>query len=295
MRHLLSIKDINREEFYQIFKLTDSLKARIEPPQQVLKRKTLALIFEKPSLRTYVTFTLGIKKLGGEVIYLSGENIGLGKREAISDVAQNLSLWLHGLIVRTFSQETLLELAKYSKIPVINALTDEEHPCQVVSDLYTIWKKLGRLEGRKLVFIGDGSNNIATSLLYSAPRLGINLTICSPPEYLPSSPEGKSVILTQKPREAVQGAEVIYTDVWVSMGQEKETSSRKKIFQPYQVNKELITSAGSQPLIMHCLPAHRGEEITSEVLDGPGSIVLAQAANRLYVQMALLILLFRVI
>ncbi|MCS7257845.1 MAG: ornithine carbamoyltransferase, partial [candidate division WOR-3 bacterium] len=263
--------------------------------------KSCALIFEKPSLRTRVTFELAITQLGGVPIYLTQSDIGLGKREAISDIARNLSRWVNGIIARTYAHKTLLELAQYSTISVINALSDLEHPCQALADFLTIYEKRGKLEGTKLAWVGDG-NNVCHSLMLGAALLGMTMKIATPKGYEPNPSiltkaqeyairNNAKLIITNDPKEAVKDSEFIYTDTWISMGQEAEVDIRRQIFRPFQVNKELLSYAPHNYYIMHCLPAHRGEEITDEVLDGPHSIVLDQAENRLHVQRAVLFLL----
>jgi ornithine carbamoyltransferase len=302
-RDLLSLSDLSSEEILKIiYKATDlKEELKFEARLNYLLGKSCALIFEKPSLRTRVTFELALAQLGGIPIYLTQADIGLGKREAISDIAKNLSRWVSGIIARTYAHSTLEELAKYSNIPVINALSDLEHPCQALADFLTIYEKQGKLEGTHLAWIGDG-NNVCHSLMLGAALLGMNMYIATPRGYEPkeaivkkaleiSQKTNAKIFLTNYPQEAVKDAKFIYTDTWVSMGQEAETEVRRKIFRPFQVNKELLENAPSVHYIMHCLPAHRGEEITDEVLDGPHSIVLEQAENRLHVQRAVLLLL----
>jgi len=242
-----------------------------------------------------------MRQLGGEAIYLGPEEVGLGSREATKDVAKVLSRYLDAIVARTYSHSEVLELAKYSTVPVINALTDLLHPCQALSDLYTIRGKKGKLKGLTISFVGDG-NNVLHSLLYGCSKLGVNLRFATPEGYEPdknimkkatkiASNTGAQVFLTSNAEEAAEKADVLYTDVWVSMGQEKEREERLKAFKPYQVNQELVSLASPDVLVMHCLPAHRGEEITDDVLDGPHSIVLDQAENRLHLQKAILVML----
>ncbi|MCX7757975.1 MAG: ornithine carbamoyltransferase [candidate division WOR-3 bacterium] len=302
-RHLLSISDLSSEEILKILYKALDLKEELkfEARLNYLLGKSCALIFEKPSLRTRVTFELAITQLGGIPIYLTQSDIGLGKREAISDIARNLSRWVNGIIARTYAHKTLLELAQYSTISVINALSDLEHPCQALADFLTIYEKRGKLEGTKLAWVGDG-NNVCHSLMLGAALLGMTMKIATPKGYEPNPSiltkaqeyairNNAKLIITNDPKEAVKDSEFIYTDTWISMGQEAEVDIRRQIFRPFQVNKELLSYAPHNYYIMHCLPAHRGEEITDEVLDGPHSIVLDQAENRLHVQRAVLFLL----
>jgi len=304
-KDLITIADFNREELSEFFKLAQKLKyhQKQSKTHHLLEGKILAMIFEKPSLRTRVTFESGMFQLGGEAIYLAPADIGLGKRESVADTARNLERWVDGVMARTFSHETVLELATNCSIPVINGLTDLLHPCQVLADLFTVIEDF-ELEpaepdfsGLKVVFVGDG-NNVANSWVIAASVLGIDFTISCPDGYEPdqgirrrAEEGGAEIKIVSDPREAVKGARVIYTDVWASMGKEDEASERKKIFQPYQVNADLIGAADKDVKVMHCLPAHRGEEITSEVLDGWHSIVLDQAENRLHLQKAVLAIL----
>jgi ornithine carbamoyltransferase len=295
-KELISIQDLSRNRIGKIFALTKELKEKQRKGRayRPLSGKTLALLFEKPSLRTRVTFETGMAQLGGQAVYLAPADINLGRRESVSDVARNLERWVQGIVARTFSHKTLTQLAESASIPVINGLTDLLHPCQALTDYYTILEKKGTLKGLKLAYIGDG-NNVAHSLIYGAAKLGVNLTLATPREYKPARKilKGASprIRLTNDPREAVKDADIIYTDVWVSMGQEAEREERLKAFKPYQVNRNLLKKAKKNPLIMHCLPAHRGEEITSGVIDSPNSIVFDQAENRLHLQKAILVLL----
>ena len=295
-KDLISIQDLSPKRINEIFALTKELKEKQKKGKvsRPLSGATLALLFEKPSLRTRVTFEVGMFQLGGETIYLSPADINLGKRESVSDVAHNLERWVQGIVARTFSHATVTQLAQAASIPVINALTDLLHPCQALTDYYTILEKKGTLKGIKVAFIGDG-NNVAHSLIWGAAKLKVDLTLATPREYRPkrkivqaASPRIK---LTNDPRGAVRDADVIYTDVWVSMGQEDQREERLKVFKPYQVNKNLLKKAKKDALIMHCLPAHRGEEITSGVIDSPHSIIFDQAENRLHLQKAILLLL----
>ncbi len=300
-RDLISIKDLKVEEIEHLFSLTSELKGKAKDFSQSLSGKSLGLIFLKPSLRTRVSFDVGMSQLGGHTVYLAPEDIKFGTREAIKDFGSVLSRYLDVLVARTFSHQQLAELAVSATIPVINGLTDLFHPCQALGDLFTIKEKKGILKGAHLSYIGDG-NNVAHSLLYGCAKLGVNLTVAAPQKYQPR-PEivkeastlaqisGAKIALADNPSAAAKAADIIYTDVWTSMGSESEYKKRKKDFQGFQVSRELISSAKPDCLIMHCLPAHRGEEITDEVIDGPNSVVFDQAENRMHVQKAILLML----
>jgi ornithine carbamoyltransferase len=264
----------------------------------LLGGKTLAIMFEKPSLRTRVSFELAMHQLGGQTIYLTPGEVRLGERESVSDVARVLSRYVDAIAARTFSHQTLETLARYSSVPVINALSDLEHPCQALADLLTIYEKKGELQGLTLAFVGDG-NNVAHSLMLAASLMGMNLRIASPPGYIVqdkilhtakgyASDIGAEILCTQKPQLAVSGADVVYTDVWTSMGQEAEAQQRRQVFSGYQVNDELLSLAKEDAILMHPLPAHRGEEVAEGILDSPRSVVFDQAENRLHLQKALL-------
>jgi ornithine carbamoyltransferase len=292
MTHFLSIQDLDRDDVGRLFKLTSELKARVKARDRItpLGGRTLALIFEKPSLRTRVTFEVGMVQLGGAAVYLSAQEIGMGTRESVPDVARNLSRWVDGITARVFSHQTLVELARHATVPVINALSDHEHPCQAMADFFTLWERGIELRGLEMAWVGDG-NNMCHSLLLLAALTGVRMRVACPPGFGPDSTVlqacrdlGGQVRLTTEAKEAVEGAQVVYTDVWISMGQEAERESRLETFQRYQLNETLLRSAPPGALVMHCLPAHRGEEITDAVLDGPQSIVLDQAENRLHVQ-----------
>jgi ornithine carbamoyltransferase len=257
------------------------------------------MIFEKPSLRTRVTFDVGIQQLGGFALYLSPAEINLGKRESVYDVAKNLERMVQGIMIRTFSHEIVEQMARYASIPVINGLTDYCHPCQAMADYLTIWEAKGDLEGLKVVFIGDG-NNVARSLLFAGAQLGAHVWIASPPGYeldaesiqwarKRGAETGGTCTVTNDPDEAAAGADVIYTDIWASMGKEAEAESRKHIFLPYQVDATLFRQAKSDAIFLHCLPAHRGEEVTDDVIDSPRSLVFQQAENRLHSQKAIML------
>jgi ornithine carbamoyltransferase len=292
VNHFVSIRDLDRKHVLDIFKLTAELKAKLKAGQRVtpLAGRTLALIFEKPSLRTRVTFEVAMVQLGGAAVYLSAQDIGPGKRESVPDIARNLSRWVDGIAARVFAHKTIEELAAHATIPVINALSDLEHPCQAMADLYTLWERGIELKGLELAWIGDG-NNVFNSVLLLSALMGVRVRAACPPGYEPAPAVldacralGGEVRVTTDAREAAEGAGVLYTDVWISMGQEAEREKRLEAFQRYQVNDTLLGFASPKALVMHCLPAHRGEEITDAALDGPRSIVLDQAENRLHVQ-----------
>ena len=292
MNHFVSIRDLDRKHVLDIFKLTAELKAKLKAGQRVtpLAGRTLALIFEKPSLRTRVTFEVAMVQLGGAAVYLSAQDIGPGKRESVPDIARNLSRWVDGIAARVFAHKMIEELAAHATIPVINALSDLEHPCQAMADLYTLWERGIELKGLELAWIGDG-NNVFNSVLLLSALMGVRVRAACPPGYEPAPAMldacralGGEVRVTTDAREAAEGAGVLYTDVWISMGQEAEREKRLEAFQRYQVNDTLLGFASPKALLMHCLPAHRGEEITDAALDGPRSIVLDQAENRLHVQ-----------
>jgi len=292
-RDFVAIFDLKNDEISSIFDLTRKLKESQKKgiEHKILKDKTLAMIFEKPSLRTRVTFEAGMTQLGGHAIYLAPADIQLGKRETVPDVARNLARWVDLIMARVFAHKTVEDLAANATIPVINALSDVEHPCQIMADLYTVLEKLNSLDSITIAYIGDG-NNVCNSFIAASTILGFKLSIATPKGYEPDRSylsRASTVMLTTQPEEAIAHADVIYTDVWASMGQEHEAVARKKKFAPYQINPKLLAHAKKDYLIMHCLPAHRGEEITSDVLDGPNSVVLDQAENRLHVQKGILV------
>jgi ornithine carbamoyltransferase len=288
----------------ELLHLSADIKARPVRYASTLHGKFIALIFEKPSLRTRVTFDVGIQSMGGAVVFLdhTQASASLGARESIADVARNLDRWVHGIVARVYSQRVLEEMAANASIPVINALSDKYHPCQALADFFTLEERFGVLRGFKLAYVGDG-NNVCHSLMALAARLGVHLRVATPQDYAPLpevvadskrvARETKAKIeLMHDPREAVAGAMGVYTDSWTSMGFEAEQTVRKSVFQPYQVNAELMSLASPDAVFMHCLPAHRGLEVTPEVLDGPQSVVLDQSENRMYVQKAILHTLF---
>lgn len=300
-KDFLSILDLSVEEAHELIDFSLKVKkGRVN--EKTLDGKVLALIFEKPSLRTRVTFERAIYDLGGKPIYLSNNDIRLGQRESVKDVSRNLEKWVDGIVARVFAHSTLLEMAENVRIPVVNALSDLEHPCQIVGDYLTIFEKSGKTKVN-LAFIGDG-NNVANSLMLMTALLGGKFTIACPEGYEPnknlyekaieiSKTTGAKIEIVRDPKQAVKDADFIYTDVWASMGQEQEAEQRRQIFKNYKVDSELLKIAPSHVAVLHCLPAHRGEEITDEVLDGPHSIVLDQAENRLHSEKAILIKLFR--
>ena len=302
-KNLVSINDLSREEVAQILETSEIIKLRhySNEEQPLLKGKVLGMIFQKPSLRTRVSFETGMIQLGGQAIYLGPNDIKLGQREATKDIARVLSRYVNGIMARTFSHEIMLELAEYSSVPVINGLSELLHPCQALGDLLTIKEKKGKLSNLKLAYIGDG-NNVAHSLLFGAVKVGMDIILSVPPGYEPkeeivnlAKEDAKKINsrikIIHDPKEAVEGADVIYTDVWTSMGFEKESEIRKDVFKPYQINQDLVNKAKDDAIILHCLPAHRGEEITDEVIDGPHSVVIDQAENRLHAQKGILALL----
>lgn len=299
-RHLLSIGDLSGEDVGHILARAAIFKEQRGKGilSDELRGKTVALIFEKPSTRTRVSFETGIHELGGNPLFLSAQELQLSRGETIADTARTLSRYVHAIVARVTSHDNLLELAKHSTVPVINALSPLEHPCQALADLMTIQEKKGRLRGLKLAWVGDG-NNVCNSLLLACSLVGIDVSIACPPGYEPNAEvlelgrkraaeSGSKLEVINDPDEAVVGADVVYTDVWVSMGQEGEKMRRLQDFKGYQVNAELLRRAKEDVIFMHCLPAHRGEEVTDEVIDGPHSVVFDQAENRLHVQKAIL-------
>jgi ornithine carbamoyltransferase len=293
-RDFISIKDYSSEELKEILDLAKQVKK--EKITQRLTSKNIAIIFEKPSTRTKASFEAGMYKLGGDVVVLPPETF---EREAIKDVALTMSRYVDGIVLRTFSHNTILDFAKYSSVPVINGLSDLLHPCQALADVLTVEENKG-LENTKMAYIGDG-NNVCNSLIFACAKLGIDLSVSSPPGYEPKKSildEAKEISkkaprIVKDPVEAVKDCDVIYTDVWASMGQEEEAEKRKKAFESFQVNKKLVSQAKKDVIIMHCLPAHRGEEITDEIIDSPLSVVFDQAENRLHAQMAILLYLLK--
>lgn len=301
MHHFLELASWSTVDIQHLLKLAIHLKMEWQSGgnRPVLKNKILGMIFQKPSLRTRVSFEVAMKHLGGDAIMLGPQEIGLGERESIPDVARVLSGYVQGIMARVFDQAHVEELARYSRVPVINGLSDDFHPCQAMADILTIYERFGRLEGLKLAYVGDG-NNVAASLLEAAAHFGMNFAIATPEGYeLPEKTRnhtaqliqssGIQVEMTTHPQQAVEDAHVVYTDTWVSMGQEKEAAERLPVFRPYQVNAGLLRYARRDCVVMHCLPAHRGEEITDDIADGEHSVIFQQAENRLHAQKAILV------
>jgi len=293
VKHFLCDDDLEKEDVERLLKLAGDLKAR--PIQPLLPNRTLAMIFAKPSTRTRVSFEVGIAHLGGQGIYLGMNDIQLKRGETIADTAQTLSRFVDCIMARLFAHSDIVELAKHSSVPVINGLTDTWHPCQALADYLTIKEKKGKLEGLKVAFVGDGANNVSNSLIRLGSKLGVQVSIGAPKEMWPKKEilKGTKTKVTANPKEAVKGADVVYTDVWVSMGDEAEMAKRKALLKPYQVNGALMRAAKKDAIFMHCLPAHRGEEVTGEVIDGKQSVVFDQAENRLHAQKALMVMLMR--
>jgi ornithine carbamoyltransferase len=295
----LSIRDFTPEQIEELLDLAVAVKAAPGAYEQALKGKTLAMIFEKPSLRTRVTFDVGITQLGGHSLYLSPSEINLGKRESVYDVAKNLERMVQGIMIRTFAHEIVEEMAEYASVPIINGLTDYSHPCQAMADYMTVRELKGKLKHLKLAYLGDG-NNVAHSLMFAGAQLCADVWVATPESYEPDDAAiywankrgektGSTCTVTNDPVEAMRGADVVYTDVWASMGQETETEKRKKIFAAFQVNATLFAHAKPDAIFLHCLPAHRGEEVTAEVIDSPRSAVFQQAENRLHAQKAIML------
>ncbi|HVP50705.1 MAG TPA: ornithine carbamoyltransferase [Terriglobales bacterium] len=301
MNDLLSIRDLSPNQIRDLLDLACHVKADPGAYSGALRGKTLAMIFEKPSLRTRVTFEVGMEQLGGHSLYLSPEEIKLGRRESVHDIAKNLERMVQAIMIRTFAHEVVEEMAEHAAIPVINGLTDFSHPCQALADFLTMLEVKGRVTGLKVGFVGDG-NNVAHSLMFAGAQLGAHVTVATPPGYEPkpeavqwacrqSAYSGGICTLTNDPVEAVRDADVVYTDVWASMGREAEAEQRKQVFVSYQVNAQSFCHAKPDAIFLHCLPAHRGEEVTSDVIDSERSFVFQQAENRLHVQKALLLML----
>ncbi len=297
-KDFLSIADWSGKELLQILNLSSKIKANPKKYTKSLAGKSVAMIFEKQSLRTHVTFEVGIKELGANSVYLTNADISLGKRESIYDTAKNLERWVDAIVIRTFAHSNVTEMAKHATASVINALTDFEHPCQVVGDFLTIKEHLGSFKGKKLAWVGDG-NNVCHSLMLMAAKVGMDFIAITPPNNLPdggvikaaqdfAEETGSKIELSNDPSAGVQNADVIYTDVWISMGQEAERETKMKAFSGFQINVELMKRAKPNAIFMHCLPAHRGEEVTDEVIDSTQSVVFNQAENRLHTQKAIL-------
>jgi ornithine carbamoyltransferase len=297
-KDLLTGAEWGPAETRDLLQRTAEIKARPSRFASVLRSKHIALIFEKPSLRTRVTFEVGIQSMGGFVVFLDHTQARLGERESIPDVARNLEQWVQGIVARVYEQRVLEEMAANIDIPVVNALSDKFHPCQALADFFTLEEKFGSVKGFKLAYVGDG-NNVCHSLMYLGARLGVHIRIATPANYAPDADviaDAKRVAketrakieLFSDPREAVSGVQAVYTDSWTSMGFETEEKVRRQVFKPYQVNSNLMEQAAPGAVFMHCLPAHRGAEVTDEVLDAPYSVVLQQSENRMYVQKAIL-------
>lgn len=302
-KDLISIKDLTSKEIKDLLDLTAKLKKNKAKFAKALAGKTLALIFQKPSNRTRVSFEVGMYQLGGNSLCLAPQEINLGVRESIKDVARTLSRYIDGIVIRTFEHKNCLDMAEAASVPVINGLSDFSHPCQALADVFTIREKLKELKGITLAYVGDG-NNVCNSLLFAAAKTGMNIIVATPKGYSPSdevvklslaiaSDTGSRIKITEDSVSAVSTAQVVYTDVWASMGQEDEINKRKAIFKDFQINSKLLANASPDVLVMHCLPAHRGEEITDEVMDSRNSIVFDQAENRLHIQKAILIKLLK--
>ncbi|HEX6302950.1 MAG TPA: ornithine carbamoyltransferase [Anaerolineales bacterium] len=301
MEHFLAIADHSPSELQSLLDLAVRLKAEWKSVgnRPVLATRVLGMIFQKPSLRTRVSFDMAMRHLGGDALYLSPDEIGLGKRESIADVARVMAVYVDAVMARVFEHDHILELARWSDVPIINGLSDYNHPCQALADALTIQERLGNLKDINVSYVGDG-NNVAASLMHICAKLGANFTIATPEDYelnehsvklgeMFSAESGSAITLLHNPHEAVQNADVIYTDTWTSMGQEEEAQQRMRVFPPFQVNSKLVNEAKPNVIVMHCLPAHRGQEITDEVADGPHSVIFAQAHNRLHAQKAILV------
>jgi len=300
-KDFISVHDLSLYEFHEILDLTAKIKQDADHFRKALKGQVLAMLFQKPSLRTRMTFEVAMIELGGHAIYMSPSDGQVGSRETFPDVGKNLERWVDAIMIRTFAHQNILDLAAAVRIPVINALSDLLHPCQAMADFFTLREKRGDLARLKLAYVGDG-NNVCHSLMFAAAKAGCRMAVATPPGYEPKAEivklaredgreTGFSFTLTDDPRAAAAKADAVYTDVWASMGQEAEKDARAKIFAPFQVNGALMAAAGKGALFMHCLPAHRGDEVSNEVIDSPSSIVFDQAENRLHVQKAIMVLL----
>ncbi len=298
MKHLISLYDITTNQIHDILKLAERLKKDVKAgkPHHILKGKTLGMIFTKSSTRTRVSFEVGMYQLGGYPLFLNANDIQLGRGETIYDTANVLSRYLDGIMIRTFKHSDVEELANYSSIPIINGLTDLLHPCQILADLFTIYEYKSKLEGLKLAYVGDG-NNIAHSLLYGCSKVGMDISIATPKGYecedevIEKAKENtkSNILITNDPIEAVSHADIVYTDTWISMGQEEEKEERLNTFQAYQVNKNLFSKAKSDAIFLHCLPAYRGLEVSKDIIDGPNSAIFDEAENRLHVQKSIMV------
>jgi len=299
----ISVNDLTVYEFNEIMGLTQDIKENPQRYQSKLQHRILAMIFQKPSLRTRATFETGMLQMGGDAVYFAPSDIQFGARETVEDIGKNMERWFDGIMIRTFAHDNITRLSAAASIPVINALSDLLHPCQAMADFFTLKEKKGDLTGVKLAYIGDG-NNVCHSLMFAAAKAGSEIRVATPAGYEPdkeiirqAEESGKDTgyrfLLTQDPKEAAAGADAVYTDVWASMGQEEEKESRAKIFAPFQVNRDLMSQTAPDAVFMHCLPAHRGEEVSGEVIDSGMSVVFDQAENRLHVQKAIMLLLIQ--
>jgi ornithine carbamoyltransferase len=302
-KDFIEIHDYSADEVREIFDVARDMKANPDNYRDALKGQTLAMIFEKSSTRTRVSFEVGMFQMGGHALFLSSRDIQIGRGEPIYDTAKVLSRYVNGIMARTFAHKTVTELAEYATVPVINGLTDLSHPMQAMTDYFTAWEHLGDLKGRKLAYVGDG-NNMAHSLMFGAPKVGMNITVATPPGYAPdpfvlataqadASIAGTKVMVTNSIDEAVKDADVVETDVWASMGQEDEAEKRRRDFESWQVDSRAMSLAKKEAIFMHCLPAHRGEEVAAEVIDSPQSVIYDEAENRLHVQKAILYVLMK--
>jgi ornithine carbamoyltransferase len=301
-KHLLSLREYSRAEIEEIFDLARRMKARPGDYADALKRKSLAMIFQKPSTRTRVSFEVGMFQLGGQALFLGMDSIQIQRGETVADTARVLSRYVDGIMARVFAHQDVVDLARYGTVPVINGLSDQLHPCQALADFFTLLERRGKLDGAKLAYVGDG-NNVCHALMLGAAKLGVSMAMACPTGYQPNPLILKSAIrdaqkegtpapvVTTDPMEAVKGADVVYTDVWTSMGQEGESEARVKAFKGFMVTPQMMAAAHKDAVFMHCLPAHRGEEVAAEVVDGPQSVIFDEAENRLHVQKALLTLL----
>ena len=300
-KDFIAIADYTPSELQEMLDLAVQLKKEyfLKGNQPIFKGKVLAMLFQKPSLRTRMSFDMAMRHMGGDALYISPNEIGLGQRESIADVARVISGYVSAIMARVFEHQHVVELAKWASIPVINGLSDYNHPCQGMADALTIIEKFGTLKGLNVTYVGDG-NNVSVSLMHICAKLGANFTIANPVDYdmvqkaiddasVFAKASGSKLAFLRDPHEAVKGAHVIYTDTWTSMGQESETEKRKQVFPPYQVNQKLVSEADKDVIVMHCLPAHRGQELTDEVADGPHSAIFPQAHNRLHAQKAVLV------
>jgi len=301
-KHLLSLREYSRAELEEIFDLSRQVKAKPRDFADALHRKSLAMVFQKPSTRTRVSFEVGMYQLGGTALFLGSDSIQIQRGETVADTARVLSRYVDGIMARVFAHQDVVDLAKHGSVPVINGLSDQLHPCQALADFFTLLERRGKLDGAKLAYVGDG-NNVCHALMLGAVKLGVAMSVAAPAGYQPNPLILKTAIrdaqkegtpppvVTADPMEAVRGADVVYTDVWTSMGQEAESAARVKAFQGFMVTQKMMAAAAKDAVFMHCLPAHRGEEVAADVVDGPQSVIFDEAENRLHVQKAVLMLL----